>query len=137
MASQLSLVQINCMHVPGSTAKLAAHDFLVTWLQGEWHCADCVAGRPVTSRHAPRNPRLQFMASQLSLVRIDRMWRLRDGTVRFSGRWYCKPEDTVDGRQVIYPSYTCTPAWPGNSRLGFVSCALCRDVSSLAAIPQV
>ena len=72
-------------------------------LQGEWHCGDCTAERPAVSQHAPRNPRLQFMAAQLSLARIDRMWRAQDGAVRFSGRWYCRPEDTVDGRQVPCP----------------------------------
>ena len=52
------------------------------------------------SRHAPRNLRLLFLASRLSLLRIEQMWRLPRGDVRFSGRWYCRPEDTVDGRQV-------------------------------------
>jgi hypothetical protein len=54
----------------------------------------------VNSRHAPRNPRLLFCAGRLSLVRIDAMWRQADGRTRFRGRWYCRPEDTIDGRQV-------------------------------------
>ena len=34
------------------------------------------------------------------MVRIDGMWRQTDGSLRFRGRWYCRPEDAVDGRQV-------------------------------------
>ena len=78
-------------------------------MQGEWLCADCVAGRPAASRHAPRNPRLLFQAAHLGMVKIEKLWEI-GGQARFSGRWYCRPEDTETGRQVrINDSFIVAP----------------------------
>lgn len=94
---------------------------LLPCAQGEWHCADCSAGRPAVSKHAPRNPRLLFVAAKLGMVKINKIWQLQDGTVQFRGRWYCRPEDTVDGRQVrrfsMWPIKLSEGSMPGVSRL--------------------
>jgi hypothetical protein len=43
------------------------------------------------------------------MVRIAAMWRQADSSARFRGRWYCRPEDTVDGRQVFFQHPSATP----------------------------
>ena len=99
MATQEDLARdtINSWHyLPPSAGELSQ---CTLRMQGEWLCADCVAGRPTKSRHAPRNPRLLFQAARLGMVRIEKLWEI-GGTARFSGRWYCRPEDTEAGRQV-------------------------------------
>jgi len=108
MQSKLPMCRIISMEAHGVLACmcLLTKDYLkpshqvLPCVQGEWHCADCAAGRPAVSKHAPRNPRLLFDAAKLGMVKINKIWQLQDGTVRFRGRWYCRPEDTVDGRQV-------------------------------------
>ena len=43
--------------------------------------------------------RQKFLAGKLELGRIEALWRQgKESFMRV--RWYCRPEDTVDGRQV-------------------------------------
>ena len=83
--------------------------------QGDWRCPGCVAGGAVVAaaeagdpkrgaRQGPQQQRQQtdrqkFLAGKLELGRIEALWK-QGKEVFMRCRWYCRPEDTVEGRQV-------------------------------------
>ena len=73
-------------------------------MQGEWLCADCAAGRVAPPSRHPVTARQRFLAGQLGLVRIEALWQdAATDEVWYRGRWYCRPEETAEGRQVTPP----------------------------------
>ncbi|KAG0609829.1 hypothetical protein M758_7G017000 [Ceratodon purpureus] len=74
--------------------------------EGDWMCATCAAlargenvERPSRQKRTRRTARERFIAQEIWAARIEKLWRDKDGTMYFQGRWWALPEETADGRQ--------------------------------------
>lgn len=74
--------------------------------EGDWMCPVCSAvargdnvERSTHAKRRRRTTRERFIAQDIWASRIEKIWRDKEGTLYFQGRWWALPEETADGRQ--------------------------------------